>query len=269
VSIQVTNTRMKDFLQTSKIDSHIIEDNSKCQKQKSMEEQKKSMKEENVKDCFSNFGANNNHYPKEGIQDAYHHYSNSKDNNLLSRMSDSQCKLCYMEFPSSNELEFHTKNVHTDDFDALQLKYFTMKDLKYACEICPLKFLTENILSNHIIINHSEDEATKDNGISMHENCKQMKRIYHKSITSKPKRKVNLACEVNLQRLVLTSTDLSELLVPNISKPRRRKNRCLKCSACMEKNCRKCFHCKDMKKYGGKGKLKQACLERSKCLMLL
>merc|ERR1719167_381911 len=42
---QVTNTRMKDFLQSSKIDSHIIEGNSKFQKQKPMEEQKKSMNE--------------------------------------------------------------------------------------------------------------------------------------------------------------------------------------------------------------------------------
>ena len=41
----------------------------------------------------------------------------------------------------------------------------------YVCQ-CECYDTTENILSNHMIINHSEDEATKDNGIGMHENCK-------------------------------------------------------------------------------------------------
>ena len=40
--------------------------------------------------------------------------------------------------------------------------------------------------------------------------------------------------------------------------------RCGTCQGCTNKNCRKCGPCLQMKKYGGSGKLKQACINR-KC----
>lgn len=39
-------------------------------------------------------------------------------------------------------------------------------------------------------------------------------------------------------------------------------NRCGNCSGCMQPNCRKCAACTDMKRYGGDGKLRQACKKR-------
>jgi len=38
--------------------------------------------------------------------------------------------------------------------------------------------------------------------------------------------------------------------------------RCGNCSGCMQPNCRKCAACTDMKRYGGEGKLRQACKKR-------
>ena len=46
----------------------------------------------------------------------------------------------------------------------------------------------------------------------------------------------------------------------------KRLNRCFKCENCMMSDCRKCLHCKDMKKYGGRGTKKQSCMERRKCI---
>ena len=42
------------------------------------------------------------------------------------------------------------------------------------------------------------------------------------------------------------------------------KSRCGNCSGCAAKECGTCHFCKDMKKYGGSGRLKKACIQR-KC----
>ena len=44
-----------------------------------------------------------------------------------------------------------------------------------------------------------------------------------------------------------------------------RKNGCRKCENCKKPDCRVCVNCLDMKKYRGKGKKKQKCMDR-KCL---
>nr|XP_006819064.1 PREDICTED: LOW QUALITY PROTEIN: lysine-specific demethylase 2A-like [Saccoglossus kowalevskii] len=46
---------------------------------------------------------------------------------------------------------------------------------------------------------------------------------------------------------------------------RRRRTRCRKCENCLRGDCSKCSFCKDMKKYGGPGRMKQSCLQRQ-CL---
>ncbi|XP_069115617.1 uncharacterized protein [Argopecten irradians] len=45
---------------------------------------------------------------------------------------------------------------------------------------------------------------------------------------------------------------------------RRRKLRCKKCPGCLAKDCGKCIYCQDKPKFGGRGVMKQACIER-KC----
>ncbi|XP_062919017.1 F-box/LRR-repeat protein 19-like [Mobula hypostoma] len=43
---------------------------------------------------------------------------------------------------------------------------------------------------------------------------------------------------------------------------RRRRTRCRKCDACQKSECGECHFCKDMKKFGGPGRMKQSCLLR-------
>uniref|UniRef100_UPI00398F58EF F-box/LRR-repeat protein 19-like n=1 Tax=Pristiophorus japonicus TaxID=55135 RepID=UPI00398F58EF len=43
---------------------------------------------------------------------------------------------------------------------------------------------------------------------------------------------------------------------------RRRRTRCRKCDACQKTECGECHFCKDMKKFGGPGRMKQSCLLR-------
>ncbi|XP_075034974.1 F-box/LRR-repeat protein 19 isoform X1 [Mixophyes fleayi] len=43
---------------------------------------------------------------------------------------------------------------------------------------------------------------------------------------------------------------------------RRRRTRCRRCEACVRSECGECHFCKDMKKFGGPGRMKQSCLKR-------
>ncbi|XP_021003614.3 LOW QUALITY PROTEIN: lysine-specific demethylase 2B [Parasteatoda tepidariorum] len=48
----------------------------------------------------------------------------------------------------------------------------------------------------------------------------------------------------------------------NNSNARRRRTRCKKCEACLRADCGECHFCKDMKKFGGPGRMKQSCISR-------
>ena len=49
------------------------------------------------------------------------------------------------------------------------------------------------------------------------------------------------------------------------NKKYKRKHRCGECVGCLANECRKCRFCLDMPKYGGSGRLRQACIKR-KCI---
>ncbi|KAM4697670.1 F-box/LRR-repeat protein 19-like [Rhinophrynus dorsalis] len=48
----------------------------------------------------------------------------------------------------------------------------------------------------------------------------------------------------------------------NLGPARRRRTRCRRCEACVRTECGECHFCKDMKKFGGPGRMKQSCLKR-------
>lgn len=48
----------------------------------------------------------------------------------------------------------------------------------------------------------------------------------------------------------------------NNSSARRRRTRCKKCEACLRTDCGECHFCKDMRKFGGPGRMKQSCISR-------
>ena len=41
-----------------------------------------------------------------------------------------------------------------------------------------------------------------------------------------------------------------------------KRRRCMKCEGCLQHECGHCNFCMDMKKYGGPGRLKKACVRR-------
>ncbi|GCB73044.1 hypothetical protein scyTo_0006598 [Scyliorhinus torazame] len=52
------------------------------------------------------------------------------------------------------------------------------------------------------------------------------------------------------------------LVHKSTSGARRRRTRCRKCEACLRSECGECHFCKDMKKFGGPGRMKQSCIKR-------
>ncbi|XP_063286854.1 F-box/LRR-repeat protein 19 isoform X1 [Pelobates fuscus] len=53
-----------------------------------------------------------------------------------------------------------------------------------------------------------------------------------------------------------------EMSGKNLGAARRRRTRCRRCEACVRSECGECHFCKDMKKFGGPGRMKQSCLKR-------
>ncbi|XP_051907376.1 lysine-specific demethylase 2B-like isoform X2 [Hippocampus zosterae] len=65
----------------------------------------------------------------------------------------------------------------------------------------------------------------------------------------------------------MVTSPASALKVPagrggGTSGARRRRTRCRKCEACLRTECGDCHFCKDMKKFGGPGRMKQSCIMR-------
>ena len=62
--------------------------------------------------------------------------------------------------------------------------------------------------------------------------------------------------------MVASQSVRSGYAVSSSSSIRRRRVRCRKCSACTRTECGECPFCKDMKKFGGLGRMKQTCVAR-------
>ncbi|XP_008109474.1 lysine-specific demethylase 2A isoform X1 [Anolis carolinensis] len=60
-------------------------------------------------------------------------------------------------------------------------------------------------------------------------------------------------------------TPVRPTVSPIVSGARRRRVRCRKCKACLQGECGMCHYCRDMKKFGGPGRMKQSCVLRQ-CL---
>ena len=79
---------------------------------------------------------------------------NIKDINLVTKFGPNQCILCFTEFSSESQLKSHMDEIHQEDQDVINIEYFTLKDLSFPCDMCPLGFLTENILNGHKKLKH-------------------------------------------------------------------------------------------------------------------
>ena len=85
------------------------------------------------------------------------------------------CRLCYTKLSSPTNLKRHEQTVHQDDQAALALTSFTKQDLIHHCDMCPLQFLTENLLNTHKKMQHRINVKTTSI------ECK----ICHKVVTTK------------------------------------------------------------------------------------
>ena len=65
----------------------------------------------------------------------------------------SMCELCYMTMNDKIALEDHVNKIHIEDKEALE-RSIRIEDLTYWCLICPLKFLSQNILDTHTNLQH-------------------------------------------------------------------------------------------------------------------
>ena len=76
--------------------------------------------------------------------------------NLVERFEQLlQCKLCYTKWDTKDALERHKEVVHREDQRELAITFFTVSDLVYPCEDCPVRFISENILNRHRNSHHN------------------------------------------------------------------------------------------------------------------
>lgn len=73
---------------------------------------------------------------------------------------------------------------------------------------------------------------------------------------------------VESRNAVITPSASSSPETAVVLSPIRRKG-CGQCDICLQEDCRECTHCLDMPKYGGPNRLRQRCMRRKKCPMIV
>ena len=69
------------------------------------------------------------------------------------------CKLCYQDFATLNHLKTHEKHAHKEDQVELAIESLKEEDLIFPCDYCQLRFLSQNILNNHVKSKHTAQEV--------------------------------------------------------------------------------------------------------------
>ena len=64
-----------------------------------------------------------------------------------------KCKLCYLRFKRKDRLKKHLETIHVSEKHLLESEIDRTKCI-FNCELCPLKFITNNVLSYHIERKH-------------------------------------------------------------------------------------------------------------------
>lgn len=87
---------------------------------------------------------------------------------------------------------------------------------------------------------------------------------HQQRLPNRPKPKMAASTATTPAATTSSSTATAVKLPSNrtSSGARRRRTRCRKCEACVRTECGECHFCKDMKKFGGPGRMKQSCIMR-------
>ena len=116
--------------------------------------------------------------------------------------------------------------------------------------------------------------SPKKNKASPKKNKSSLKKIMVSPKKTKSPVKLKTKSPVKLKNIVERLTRVAEDKQSTITNELTKqsvtiiKKKCGVCVNCVKNNCRNCVYCKDMKKYGGSGKLKQSCSAK-KCSLLV
>ena len=108
-----------------------------------------------------------------------------------------QCILCYETCKEQKNMAKHTDTFHSSELEFLLLgRELTDEDLKYPCQSCPKKFVSQNCLEHHSARRHNSDNSRRENNrgekrgkycklchvqYKLHRNLEDHKRKVHRS----------------------------------------------------------------------------------------
>ena len=143
---------------------------------------------------------------------------------------------------------------------------------EHLCLLCSKVFSSESLFKKHLTIIHNQDVGLKTwncdicGKILIGGNHGKLKHIRtaHPEHYKTLEMKVCELCPKNKQKhLTPLTMALHKNFFHPIIDPNPRLKRCGICKGCKNRNCRNCGPCRDMKKYGGSGKLKKGCVYRT------
>ena len=115
------------------------------------------------------------------------------------------CRLCYTSLEDST-MEEHNKEEHREDREAFSLEP-TEANLRHLCTMCPLKYLTGNLLNNHkrkkhlVAVKESKSTCQVCQRVVSSQNFKKHMKVHTKD--KKPIVEKKTSCQV-CQKVVLT-----------------------------------------------------------------
>ena len=137
----------------------------------------------------------------------------------------------------SNCLQFNSPN--SDIVKEARQQALMMPTLLKKAAMEHNLFIAEDGAVIEVYSDAEDDDKDVDNNEGKVKKKREKKKIDKKETVINSKRKIN-------------------------NKPRRKKmTRCNECKACLREDCRECVPCKDKKKFGGSGTLKQSCVHRA------
>ncbi|XP_043924590.1 lysine-specific demethylase 2B isoform X2 [Protopterus annectens] len=176
---------------------------------------------------------------------------------LSSESDDSAKSNTLTDFPKtptgSPATEVPTKWIHLTEFELTGLKALVEK----------LESLPEN--KNCVPEGIEDPQVLLEDMKSVlkeHENDDQNLAISGVPVVNWPRKVVKQRAAGKVKGKPGTPTSVKLVSSRTTAGARRRRTRCRKCEACLRTECGECHFCKDMKKFGGPGRMKQSCIMR-------
>ena len=101
--------------------------------------------------CWNDLTHQCEKYEVKFISEEILRYHNQNNHNVRIEKSSRStvCKLCYLTFTTRRSLQHHLRKVHVNDADYFE-RDLTDEDLKFKCQICSKKFVSQPLLKSHL-----------------------------------------------------------------------------------------------------------------------